>query len=405
MKIVEPGAAFVAPPGNRRSTERLGLFNLGFRPFYLTGAAFAAIALSVWLLFLLGIPLRGGYLMLASPVAWHAHEMVFGFATSVIAGFLLTAARAWTGIQTARGLSLAGLAGLWLCARVLVWSGPPIPAALIDSAFLPIVAVLLLRVLLKAGSRRNYFLAPILLSFGLLNVSFHWFMLHNRADLALRCLYAAVGLVVLLVSVIGARVIPAFTANAIPGFVTRRWRAVELLAAPLTLTALFADAVNAGPIVGATLAFAACATHGMRIVGWRSYRVQRPPILAILHLAYAWIPVGFALLGLSALGYVHHTVATHAFTAGVIGGAIIAMITRTARGHTARPLVADKRDIYSYVLVTLGSVLRVVGPLVAPEYFLVWIYTSGLCWIFGFSLYVFAYAAPLLQPRIDGKPG
>jgi uncharacterized protein involved in response to NO len=113
------------------------------------------------------------------------------------------------------------------------------------------------------------------------------------------------------------------------------------------------------------------------------------------------MPVGFALLGLSALGFVTHSVAMHAFTAGVIGGAIISMITRTARGHTGRPLVADTRDVASYALVTLGSALRIVGPLVAP----IWIWSAGACWIAAFAIYAGAYALPLMRPRADGKPG
>ncbi|SEA30826.1 NnrS family protein [Paraburkholderia sartisoli] len=404
MKIAEPHPTFVAPP-ERQPSHRFALFNLGFRPLYLGGAACATVALTLWLLVLSGVPLSGGYLMKLNPVAWHAHEMVFGFAAAVIAGFLLTAVRAWTGMMTARGLTLALVVATWLVARVLVWSGPAVPAAVIDSLFLPAVALLLLRTLHRAGNRRNYFLVPVLLLFGLLNALFHYFMLSGEADFALRCVMASVGIIVLLVSVITGRVVPMFTTNAIPGFVSRRWRPVELAVPPVTLLALLADAAQAGPFVVAPLAALACAIHVARLVAWRSYAVRRPPILLILHLAYAWIPVGFALLVLSAFGDVPHTLAMHAFTAGVIGGAIISMITRTARGHTGKPLTADRRDIASYTLVMAGSALRVFGPLVAPRFFLFWITAAGLCWIVGFGLYVIAYALPLCRPRQDGKPG
>ncbi|BFG76447.1 NnrS family protein [Paraburkholderia terrae] len=405
MKTIEPRATFVPPPGRYRPARRFALLNLGFRPFYLAGAGFAALALTAWLLVLAGVPVMGNYLLRLDPIDWHAHEMVFGFAASIVAGFLLTAVRAWTGMQTTSHRTLAALALLWLAARVLVWSGPAVPAALIDSAFLPAVAFALLRVLMKAGNRRNYFLVPVLLTFAALNATFHVLVQTGRPDLALRCLYAAAGIVVLLVSVIGARVIPMFTSNAIPGFVTRRWKPVEWSAAPLTLCALFADAAAVPSAIVATLAFAACAIHCARLIGWRSYKVRGPAILLILHVAYAWMPVGFALLGLSALGFVTHSVAIHAFTAGVIGGAIISMITRTARGHTGRPLVADTRDIASYALVTLGSVLRIVGPLVAPGHYQMWIWSAGACWIAAFAIYVGAYALPLMRPRADGKPG
>ncbi|MDR5753178.1 MULTISPECIES: NnrS family protein [unclassified Caballeronia] len=405
MKIHEPATVYVAPPGKHQPHERFALFNLGFRPFYLCGAACAAIALAVWLLVLGGAPMGGGYLLKTSPIGWHAHEMLFGFAGAVVVGFLLTAVRAWTGRNTAQGAALAALVALWLAARVLVWSGPALPAAIVDSAFMPVAALVLLRVLMQAGNRRNYFIVPVLLVFGALDAAFHVFTTSGRADLAMRCVYAAAGIVVLLVSVIGGRVIPMFTANAIPGFVARKWRPVELAAGAVTVLALFADAAAIDSRVVFVLAALACATHVARLVGWRSYRVRGPAILAVLHLAYAWIPLGFALLALSAAGRVPHTIAMHAFTAGVIGGAIIAMVTRTARGHTARPLVADTRDIASYALVMAGSALRVFGPLFAPHFAMHWIEIAGTCWILGFALYLWGYARPLWRARADGKPG
>ncbi|SAK67189.1 NnrS family protein [Caballeronia temeraria] len=409
MKIAEPDTVFVATP-QRRSPEhrpRFALFDLGFRPFYVCGAAFGALALTVWLLVLSGVPLSGGYLPRADPIGWHAHEMVFGFAAAIIVGFLLTAVRAWTGRDTANGAALASLVLLWLAGRVLVWSGPVLPAAIVDSAFLPVAATLLLRVLVKAGNRRNYFIAVVLLAFGALNAAFHGFAIDARPDLAMRAVYASAGIVVLLVSVIGGRVIPMFTANAMPGFVARRWRFVELSVAPLTLAAFFADAFALDRAFVATLACLACGAHLARMIGWRSYSVRGRPILAILHLAYAWLPLGFALLALASTGWmrVPHSLAMHAFAAGAIGGAIIAMITRTARGHTGRPLVADKRDVACYALVMAAGALRVLGPLVAFSWLSTWILAAGICWVLAFALYVAAYAAPLVRPREDGKPG
>ncbi|SAK49187.1 NnrS family protein [Caballeronia catudaia] len=173
MKIAEPNTVFVVAPERRQPEHRrrFAPFNLGFRTFYLCGAAFGAVALSVWLLVLSGVPVFGGYLLRADPIGWHAHEMVFGFAAAIVAGFLLTAVRARTGHDTAKGATLAALALLWLAGRVLVWSGQALPAAIVDSAFLPVAAFLLLRVLVKAGNRRNYFIAVVLLAFGALNAA------------------------------------------------------------------------------------------------------------------------------------------------------------------------------------------------------------------------------------------
>ncbi|WP_321793901.1 NnrS family protein [Caballeronia sp. J97] len=409
MKIAEPDTVFIATPQRRspKQQQRFALFNLGFRPFYLCGAAFGALALTVWLLVLSGVPVSGGYLLRADPIGWHAHEMVFGFAAAIVVGFLLTAVRAWTGRDTAKGATLASLALLWLAGRVLVWSGPALPAAIVDSAFLPVAALLLLRVLVAAGNRRNYFVGVVLLAFGALNVAFHGFTIDARPDFSMRAVYASAGIVVLLVSVIGGRVIPMFTANAIPGFVARRWRFVELTIAPLTLAAFCADAFALDRAIVAPLALLACGVHLARMVGWRSHAVRGQPILAILHLAYAWLPLGFALLALSAIGWtrVPHSLAIHAFAVGAIGGAIIAMITRTARGHTGRPLIADKRDVACYALVMAAGALRVLGPLVAPSWHSTWIFAAGACWVLAFALYVVAYAAPLFRPREDGKPG
>jgi uncharacterized protein involved in response to NO len=282
MKIAEPRTIFVAAPERRpsKNRRRFALFNLGFRPFYLCGAAFGAVALTVWLLVLSGVPVFGGYLLRADPIGWHAHEMVFGFAAAIIVGFLLTAVRAWTGRDTAKGATLASLALLWLAGRVLVWSGPALPAAIVDSAFLPVAALLLLRVLVKAGNRRNYFIAVVLLAFGALNAAFHFFSIDARPDLGMRALHASAGIVVLLVGVIGGRVIPMFTANAMPGFVARRWRFVELTIAPSTLAAFIADAFVRDAAIVATLAVFAGGVHLARMIGWRSYAVRGRPILA-----------------------------------------------------------------------------------------------------------------------------
>lgn len=405
MQIYDPTPTYIEPPGKYRPRSSFALFNLGFRPLYLCGAAFAAIAVAIWIAVLMGAPARGNYLLAANPVAWHAHEMVFGFAAAIVVGFLLTASRAWTGIQTLSGRKLAALVAVWAAARVLVWSGPAIPAAIVDTAFLPIAAFALLHTLRKAGSRRNYFLAVALFVFGLLNGIFHILALQQRTDLALHCVYAAIGIVTLFVTVIGGRVIPMFTANAIPGFVTRRFKPVELTVPAATVLALFADAAGLDHRLVFVLAVLAFAAHLARLIGWRSWRAQRPPILGVLHQAYAWIPVGFALLALSQIGLAPHTLAVHAFTFGAIGGAIIAMITRTARGHTGRPLKADRADILAYRLLMIGAVARVFGPLIAPGLYLVWIEMAGLCWIVAFVTYVAAYARPLSRPRADGKPG
>lgn len=380
------------------------LWALGFRPFYLGGALFGSAAMLVWLAVLDGHPLPGIDPPLPG-VLWHVHEMIFGFAAAIVAGFLLTAVRAWTTVTPAQGRSLAALWLLWLAGRVALVYGTAVVAMVVDVAFLPVCALVLLRVLVRANNRHNVFLPVALGVLAALNLTFHLATAGGHADWALRSAYVAVGLLVLFVTIIGGRIIPSFTVNAIPGFEVRRWARVEATVMPLTALAFVLDGIDAPRAAVAASAIAAAFVQGLRLWGWRSWRVGNRPILAILHIAYAWIPVGCAMLALAAAGVVAHSLAIHAFTVGAIGCAIIAMITRTARGHTGRPLVAGRIEIACYVLLVLAASIRAFGPWLAPQWTSAWIEVSGASWIAGFAAYCVRYAGWLMAPRVDGKEG
>ncbi|AOK46556.1 NnrS family protein [Burkholderia sp. MSMB617WGS] len=384
-----------------RQPTGLPVLRLGFRPFYLGGAYFGIVSIALWLASLHGFPVAGRSPAM-SGLAWHVHEMVFGFSAAIVVGFLLTAIRAWTSRDTPHGAQLAALWLLWAAGRLLVWAGPEPLAAAVDSAFLPITALILLRVLLAARNHRNVFLTVALFLLGALNALFHWWAAHGRLDLALQAAYSAIGLVLLFVVVIAGRIVPTFTMNAIPGFAVKRWKFVETLAAPVTVLALCADAIALPGALVAAVAFAAAALHATRIVGWRSWRVGARPILWILHVAYAWVPLGFAML---ALDVAPHSLAIHALTVGVIGCAIVAMITRTALGHTGRPLRAGPNEIACYWLLIAATLVRVFGPWVAPDMTSVWIDAAGACWVAAFAVYAMRYTGYLTSPRIDGKAG
>lgn len=394
----------LATPQPSRQPTGLPVLRLGFRPFYLGGAYFGIVSIALWLASLRGHAVAG-LSPAMSGLAWHVHEMVFGFSAAIIVGFLLTAIRAWTSRETPHGAPLAALWLLWAAGRLLVWAGPEPLAAVVDSAFLPITAILLLRVLLAARNHRNVFLTVALFLFGALNALFHGWAAHGRLDLALQAAYAAVGFVMLFVVVIAGRIVPTFTMNAIPGFTVKRWKWVETLAAPATVLALCADAARRPGAIVAAVAFAAAALHATRIVGWRSWRVGARPILWILHVAYAWVPVGFAMLALAALDVAPHSLAIHALTVGVIGGAIVAMITRTALGHTGRPLRAGPAEIACYWLLIAAALVRVFAPWIAPDATRVWIDVAGACWVAAFAVYALRYTGYLTAPRIDGKAG
>lgn len=402
MKIDDPAANGL--PGAPISVPGLPVLRLGFRPFYLGGACFGVVAMLLWLVTLHGHPLAGRSPAI-SGMLWHAHEMVFGFAAAIVVGFLLTAVRAWTSLDTPRGASLAWLWLLWAAGRVLVWSGPEPIAAVVDSAFLPVAAIVLLRVLIAARNRHNIFLPVALALFGLLNALSHWWAWHGRIDLSLHMVYAATGLVILFVTVIAGRVVPMFTMNAMPGFSIRRWKTIEALVVPVVLLTFVADLANAPPLLTASCAGAAALIHGIRVAGWHSWRTGSRPILWILHVAYAWIPVGFAMLALASLGVVQHSLAIHALTVGAIGCAIIGMITRTALGHTGRALVAGRAEIASYALMIVAVVVRVFGPWFAASASAFWIDIAGACWCAALVLYLIKYVPFLTQPRTDGKAG
>jgi uncharacterized protein involved in response to NO len=399
MKISEPFES-----GSSKQASGWPLLRLGFRPFYLGGAAFGFIAIALWLAALRGQESAAGHAALTG-VAWHVHEMLFGFAAAIIVGFLLTAVRAWTSRPTPTGLPLAALWLLWAAARVLMWSGPALVAAVVDVAFLPIAAVVLLRVLIAARNRHNIFLPVALALYGLLDALFLWYAGHGRLDLALRVAYAATGLVIMFISAISGRVVPMFTTNAIKGFTVKRWKFVDDWAVPAPLITLAIDAAGAPTAIVAACAAATAVLHAVRIVGWRSWRVGPRPILWILHAACLWIPIGFALLACSALGIVPHSLAIHALTVGAMGGAIIAMITRTALGHTGRMLVAGPFEVTSYWLMLAAALVRVFGPMAFAGATAIWLDVAGGLWCAALVVYLIRYVPYLSAPRIDGKPG
>lgn len=395
----------ISPPSRPDAGYRgLPVLALGFRPFYLLAAAFGALAIAAWVAIY-----AGWWQPAAQPwmgaMAWHAHEMVFGFSAAVVVGFLFTAGKNWTGLQTPQGTWLGALAGIWVLARVLMWTGPAWAAIAVDVAFLPLCSLTFYRILRRANSQRNFGLAIALGVMGALNIGFHVAMATGHIGAAFHASEAATGLVAIFVTVIGGRVIPMFTANAIPGVRIRRVAAVEKAVIGLTLLAIIAHAVQAPALVTATLALGAAGAHGIRLAGWDPLRTWRKPIVSILHLAYAFLPIGFALIGGAALGWLDASTALHALTVGVIGCAIMAMVTRTALGHTGRRLETGRMEHLAYLCIALSALVRVAVPIWLPAFKTHAIAAAGLFWVIAFLLYLVKYTPYLLRPRIDGKEG
>ena len=382
------------------------LLRLGFRPFYVGAAAFALLSIPLWVAVYLG---QWNLAMALPPLLWHAHEMLFGFAAAVILGFLLTAVKAWTGLATPRGAALGALALLWLAARVAAVTGPYTLYAVLDLALLPLVAAMLTRLLLRARNRRNLPLAAMLMLLALANGVFHLGLIGVLDVSPLAPLYAALALIVMIECVIAGRVIPAFTMSATPGLKLKVRAPVERAALALTALALllwvFAPAEASWNMLGGfTLVLAALAQVG-RLLQWQPAITRHRPILWILHLSYAWIPVGLALLAAARFGVLSMSAGVHALAIGATGGLIIGMMTRTARGHTGRALQVSRAEIAAYVLVMLAAALRVLLPLAMPLWLPLALVLSATGWAAAFAIYLFIYTPWLLKTRFDGKDG
>ena len=377
------------------------LWQLGFRPFYLLASGFAALSIPLWALQYSGL-LPAAYLH--GPL-WHAHEMLFGFTLAVIVGFLFTAGRNWSNQPTPTGAALAALALLWVAARLLVLTPWGWAAAAANVGFVLAAAVALARPLVAARNRRNYFFVGLLGLLALAALGLHLQLLGVVALPPWAGITLALDVVLFIMAVMAGRVVPMFTNNGVRGAQATRHPVVEKLALGTLLALLVADLLPLPGALLAALAALACAAHLARWGLWQPWTTWRTPLVWVLHVAYLWIPMHLALRAAAALDLVSGSLATHALTVGAAGGLIIGMMTRTARGHTARPLRADRADIACYLLVLTAALVRVGLPLLQPAWQVGAVLASAALWSAGFGLYALRYAPVLLRPRLDGRPG
>jgi len=377
------------------------LWSLGFRPFYLLASGFAALSILLWICQYTG-HLPAAYLR--TP-AWHGHEMLYCYTVAVMAGFLLTAVRNWTGKPTPTGPALMALAALWVAGRVLVLTPFVIAAAVVNAAFPVAIAIAIGAPLVQSRNRRNYFFIALLLLLGVAVLDFHLSTLNLLPWPHRASLQAGLDVVLFVMAVMGGRVIPMFTNNGVPGTNATRHPWVEKIALGSVLALLGADLLPLPATFVALLAFVAVAAHAARLYLWQSWRTARTPMVWVLHVAYGWIVIYLVLRGLAALGMVGELFAVHALTIGAIGGMTIGMMTRTARGHTGRPLAPDRFEVACYILVALAAAIRVFGGMWLPGAYLATIIVSGTCWSAAFALYAIRYWPVLTQDRLDGKPG
>ena len=409
LKIHEPLASAIqqlSRPGSKpvnpvNPPQGLPLLRLGFRPFYLVAAALAALAVPLWLAAFFGVAPFG----LQPALYWHVHEMVYGFAVAVIVGFLYTAVRNWTNLPTPRGTHLAALVLLWCAGRIALLAAPPLLGALIDVAFLPAAAWPVWRLLRKTKNRRNQFLPLLLGAMALLNAVHHAAALGWLAVDPMVPLRGGLLMIVLIELVMGGRVIPSFTSNAVPTAKPKVRPRDDRLAISLAVLAIASWLLGLpAPAQAGSFAAAALAT-GRRVLGYQPQRTLEHPLLWILHFAYLWIAIGFALLSAASLGMAPASAGWHALGVGATGGLVIGMITRTALGHTGRALQAGKAEVAMYALLMGGALLRVLASLHWSAAYGELLVASAACWTTAFVLYLAVYLPRLSATRVDGNDG
>jgi uncharacterized protein involved in response to NO len=397
----------------------LPLFRLAFRPFFLGGALFSLVALALWGGFwLTGMNWTpyGGWLW------WHAHEMLFGFVSAIVAGFLLTAVQSWTAQDSINGWPLSGLFLLWLLPRLLLLYPVAATEAILpwlDLAFLPVVAWVMGRLVWRVRQFRNLVFIPVLLLLTVSNAQMHWAIVQGDGALAGQASQSGVFLIVLMMVVLGGRVIPFFTANGTATVRSEANPGVEILSiasvATLALIQLFGFMSELPALWVAGLFLIAGLAHLLRFLSWHPWVTLKLPLLWSLHCAYLFIVLGFFLCALRYAGLTlewfggfanHYPTILHSFTLGGMGLLILAMMSRVSLGHTGRALIVSPWVSFGFICLCGAYICRVWLPLAGPgsshyaSYLL-----SIVFWLLGYGLFVVFYLPILCQSRVDGRPG
>jgi uncharacterized protein involved in response to NO len=391
----------VATAEQIRTYEGPAILSYGFRPFFLLGASWAALAVAIWL------PMLAGSFSLPTafaPVDWHVHELLYGYLPAIVAGFLLTAVPNWTGRLPLTGRPLLGLLLIWIAGRLAVagsawigWSW----AATVDLLFLVAVGAVVLREIVAARNLRNL---KVLLIVGLLlagNAIFHvGSALLGGTAYGTRMGIAAA---VLLISVIGGRIVPSFTHNWLAreraGSLPQpfsRFDVVALLVGAVALAFWIAIPEHSAT---AAAAVAAGLLHALRLARWRGYHTAAEPLVLVLHVAYLFVPLGFFLLA-AAIAFpalLTASGALHGWTAGAIGLMTLAVMTRASLGHTGRPLTATAPTQLIYAAALIAALARIVSAFGWERDLL--LHVSATAWVMAFAGFAITYWPLLTRPR------
>ena len=390
----------MAPIPRLRDYEGPAILSYGFRPFFLFGSLYAGLAVMAWL------PMFSGDLTLPTAFAprdWHVHEMLYGFAGAVVAGFLLTAVPNWTGRLPLQGGPLLLLLAAWsagrlavACSAILGW----LPAALFDLSFLVLLTVAIAREVVAGRNWRNLKALGALSTLLVGNALFHLEAFRSgTAEYGIRVGIAATLTMVML---IGGRIVPSFTRNWLarvnPGRMPASFGTFDTVSMALAVTSLAAWILAPGSVaVGAGLIVAGL-VQAVRLSRWAGDRTWRDPLVLILHVAYAFVPAGFVLVGASALGAVPASAGIHAWTGGAIGVMTLAVMSRASLGHTGRPLTAAATVQAIYVLAIAAVLARVCAPL-HPAWYGPLVLAAGALWAAAFLGFAAAYWRILTEPK------
>ena len=395
----------VSDKDSRKKPVYPAILAYGFRPFFLLAGIHAALAIPVWI-----ISLHGHYLP-GSPLpahSWHAHEMIFGFIAAAMAGFLLTAVPSWTGRRGFAGAPLIGLTLLWLAGRVVMTFPLGMSAlviAAIDLIFLPALAFTILPSLIRSGNRRNFAFIGLLTALFAANLHFHF-----NGAVAIDPIRFAINVVLITVVIVGGRLLPPFTSSGLKQRGTdiriRRYPLLDRTVLIVVIAVLIIDLIAPGTTLAAVASAIAALLLSLQLARWQGQRTLREPLLWVLHVGYAWLPVALTLKAAWLFAVpISGTSWLHAITTGAFSTMILAVMSRAALGHTGRALIAPRRMVVAYILLTGAAFTRVFGPILYADAWSLWMAVAALLWSLSFTLYVIVYAPILCSPRADGRAG
>ncbi len=391
----------------QQAGSKFALFNLGFRPFFLGTAIHSIIVILLWIgvyAFNLAIPMSG-----LSTYQWHAHEMIYGYSMAVIAGFLLTAVKNWTGIQTVHGATLAGIFALWLIARILFLFGSTFinVAALFDLLFMVSIMVATTYPIIQARNWRQLGILSKLCLLLLGNICFYLGYIGILEQGIYWSIYGGLYLVIALILTIGGRVVPFFIEKGV-GYQVKLSNPVWITVSGLIVFLVFiiSELFFDNKLITAYAAMTLFILYSIRLIGWYTPGIWKKPMLWSLFIPMLFINIGFLLFALNVFVGISKYIAIHALTYGGIGMITVAMMSRVSLGHTGRNINEPPGAVkYIFSILMMGSVVRVFFPLFIPDYYLNWIILSQVFWVAGFSLFVIVYLPILIKSRIDGQFG